>query len=289
MPKNLIGSLELEDPFDLVATLESGQVFRWRRVDSKWYAGIVGRYPLLLRQEPGKLVYRCDFGIANEIEEALFAFFRLDDSLLDVYESVNGDAKLSDVIKRNLGLRLIRQEPWECLISFVCSSVSNIPRISRNMEAIAKKTVSPKLVDTHSIYPFPTVAQLANCREEELRELGLGFRAKYVTRISWLIANEQFDLFGLKSASYNDAKTALMSLPGVGAKVADCILVFSFDKLQGFPVDRWVRRSIKERYFENTYVTDTDIVSWAQERWGSYAGYIQQYLFQDQRLINARR
>lgn len=287
MPKNSIGSLNLEDPFDLVATLESGQVFRWRRVDSKWYAGTIGRYPLLLSQEPGKLLYRCDFAMSNDIEEALSAFFRLDDNLLDVYKSVNRDPKLSDVINRNLGLRLIRQEPWECLISFVCSSVSNIPRISRNMEAIAKKTVIPKLIDGHSIYPFPTTAQLANCREEELRELGLGFRAKYVAKISWLIANGRFDLLGLKSASYSDAKATLMSLPGVGAKVADCILVFSLDKLQGFPIDRWVRRSIKEKYFKNTRITDTDIVSWAQDRWGGYAGYIQQYLFQDQRLTNA--
>lgn len=286
MSKNLIGSLNVEDPFDLAATLESGQVFRWRRVDSKWYAGIVGCYPLLLRQESGKILYRCDFGVANEIEEALFTFFRLDDSLLDVYKSVSGDPKLRDVMNRHFGLRLIRQEPWECLISFVCSSVSNIPRISKNMEALAQRTFNSKLVGGHAIYLFPTVAQLASFREEELRELGLGFRAKYIARIAWLIANEQFDLFGLKSASYSAAKMALMSLPGVGAKVADCILVFSLDKLQGFPVDRWVRRSIKEGYFENAHISDTDIVSWAQERWGLYAGYIQQYLFQDQRLTN---
>ena len=281
------GVASIPDPFDLTATLESGQVFRWRRVDSGWYAGVVGQHPVVVSQVKGGLSYRCEGGAEETVQRALHDYFRVEDDLRAVYREVGDDPRVAEAIGRYRGLRLLRQEPWECLVSFVCSSVSNIPRISRTLEAVAKRYGRAVSLAGHTLYTFPTPEELARVRENDLRELGLGFRARYVAEIASAVAAGRVDLAALRRASYEEAKAELMSLPGVGGKVADCVLVFSLDKLEGFPVDRWIRRCLQEWYFQGGSISDAALLSWAQARWGWYAGYVQQYLFHDRRLAGA--
>ena len=282
------GVLGIPEPFDLAATLESGQVFRWRRVDSGWYVGVVGRHPVALSQVEGGLLYSCERGTEEAVKRALYDYFRLDEDLLAIYREVSDDQRVAEAISRYRGLRLLRQEPWECLVSFVCSSVSNIPRISRTLEAMAQRYGRAVSLAGHTLYAFPTPEELARLLESDLRELGLGFRAKYVAEIAPALAAGRVDLAALRQASYEEAKAELMLLPGIGGKVADCVLVFSLDKLEGFPVDRWVRRCLKEWYFQGGTISDAALLSWAQGRWGRHAGYVQQYLFHDRRLTGTK-
>ena len=183
-------------------------------------------------------------------------------------------------------MRVLRQEPWECLVSFICSANNNIPRITRNVGDIASAFGSPILDGTSCPNAFPTADRLAEAGEPALRELGLGFRARYVAAAAERVARSQIDLFGLREASYQEALDALMELPGVGDKIANCVLLFSLDKLEAFPVDVWIDRALREWYFTDSkaQVTRGYMRAWAQERFGRYAGYANQYLFHQRRL-----
>ena len=272
--------ISVKDPFDLNATMESGQVFRWEIVDRVWYAGVLEQQGILLRRENDGLIVRS----RGNALKAVAMFFRLDDDLQTIFTEISSDKFVAGAFQRNLGLRIMRQDAWECLVSFVCSAVSNIPKIKRSLRALAKLYGKPFKLDGHTLYAFPTPERLAAVAEDELRDLGLGFRAKYLVELSAVVASGAVDFRRLREATYHEARTALVKLPGVGEKVADCVLAFSLDKLEGFPIDRWVRRSLEERYPPAKSMNYTELRSWAQKRWGRNAGYVQQYLFQDKRL-----
>jgi len=283
------GALVVSQPFNLAATLESGQAFRWRCLDGEWYWGTVGKQAVALCQRGDELMFRCLPGSEEHLSEALYHYFRLEDDLKAIYREIATDEGMARAIDRHWGLRLLRQDPWECLVSFVCSAVSNIPRISRTLEAVARRYGEAVALGGHTLYTFPTPERLACAGEGALRALGLGFRAKYVAEIAGVVAEGGMELASLRRESYLEAKAVLTALPGIGEKVADCILAFSLDKLEGFPVDRWVRRGLEEWYFPGERpMSYAELRSWAQERWGRYAGYAQQYLFHDSRLAGAR-
>jgi N-glycosylase/DNA lyase len=272
--------ISVKDPFDLNATMESGQVFRWEIVDKVWYAGVLEQQGVLLRRENDGLIVRS----RGNLLKTVAMFFRLDDDLKTIFTEVSNDKYVAGAFQRNQGLRIVRQDAWECLVSFVCSSVSNIPKIKRSLRALAKLYGNPVEIDGHVLYAFPTPERLAAVAENELRYLGLGFRAKYLVELSSVVASGIVDFRRLREMTYHEARTVLVKLPGVGEKVADCVLAFSLDKLEGFPIDRWVRRSLEERYPPAKRMNYTELRSWAQKRWGRNAGYVQQYLFQDKRL-----
>jgi N-glycosylase/DNA lyase len=215
----------------------------------------------------------------------LQSYFRLDDDINAIYGEISQDKRVADMVARYPGLRVLRQEPWECLIAFICSANSNIPRIAQNMEKLASHYGSPIALDGAVRHAFPTPVQLAEAGEMELRALGLGFRAPYVAQAALLVANGELDLDWLVRLPYADAKVRLMECPGVGPKVADCVLVFSLEKLEAFPIDVWVRRALGEWYFPGQKVPpDRVLLEWAQHHFGRYAGYAQQYLFHGRRM-----
>ena len=153
------------------------------------------------------------------------------------------------------------------------------------MNAIAKSYGLPLTLDKHVDYSFPTPTALACAGETELRKLKLGFRAKYVAKAAERVASGEIELEPLRHVEYEEAKRLLMSFPGVGDKVADCVLLFSLDKLSSCPIDRWVRRAIEEWYLDGEKLNYKSIRDWCLETWGEYAGYAQQYLFQHKRLM----
>jgi N-glycosylase/DNA lyase len=183
-------------------------------------------------------------------------------------------------------MRVLRQEPWECLVSFICSANNNIPRITRNVGDIASAFGPPILDGASGPSAFPTAEQLAEAGETALRKLGLGFRAKYVAAAAERVAQSRIDLYGLREASYQDALDALVELAGVGDKIANCVLLFSLDKLEAFPVDVWIDRALRDWYFtpNGETVPRVRMRAWAQKRFGRYAGYANQYLFHQRRL-----
>ena len=211
-------------------------------------------------------------------------------SLDDDYSAIASALEFDDILREGFaefrGLRILRQEPWECLVSFICSANNNIPRIKKNVNDMASAFGSPIHEGTTGENAFPSAAQLADAGEMRLRELGLGFRAKYVAAAANRVAEGEIDLFSLREASYQDALDALVELKGVGDKIANCVLLFSMDKREAFPVDVWIGRALREWYFSDSEekVNLNQMRAWAQARFGQYAGYANQYLFHGRRL-----
>jgi N-glycosylase/DNA lyase len=283
-------------PFDLEHALGCGQVFRWKKFDCWWY-GVVGERVIKIRQTGDKL----EFQIFPSESDAEFIedYFRLDDDLPLILSKIDRDQHIRRAIRHFYGLRITRQEPWECLISYICATYKNIPAIKNMILNLAKKFGKKMRVDNHIFYTFPQPHNLASATLEELKKGKLGFRAKRVLETSRIIHNREFNLEALRMADYEEAKHQLLELPGVGSKVADCVLLFSLDKLEAFPVDIWMKQIILEsysNYFEKSFIEKIsrkssltlreyeEISSLGREYFGEYAGYAQEYLFHHKRF-----
>ena len=277
-------------PLDLPATLESGQAFRWRMEDpsepgeGQWYYGVLHDNIVKLRHVPEGIEFTSAPDEPSVVEPLLRDFLRLHDDLEEIYRAICSDHHIEAAVDSYRGLRLVRQDPWECLISFICSATSNIPRISANVEDVSSRFGRPLRLDGHARGGFPGPEALAEAGEQALRDLGLGFRAKYVAKTATAVANGDVDLFYLREAPYEEALEVLTTLSGVADKVANCVLLFSLDKLEAFPVDVWIRRVLRERYAEARDIPDRQMRLWAQGRFGVYSGYANQYMFHSRRL-----
>ena len=239
---------------------------------------------LKVRRDPDGIEVYSSPGPAEDLVEMLSSYFRLDDDISAIYEEINKDSRMDSMIRKYPGLRLLRQEPWECLVAFICSATSNIPRIAANMESIAEAFGEPLPLHGCTRYTFPPAHRVAAAGEGALRDLALGFRAKYLANAAIQVAEGVLDLEEVREVPYWEAKARLTELPGIGAKIADCVLVFSLDKLEAFPIDRWVSRAMQEWYLNGEKKSYQEIVEWAHGYFGRYAGYAQQYLFHGGRL-----
>ena len=279
--------------FSLEHTLACGQVFRWRRVDGWWY-GVVGEDVVRVRQERGRLLFGATGGGGADLIER---YFRLDDDLPSILASIGKDDGIGEAIRASHGLRIIRQRPWECLVSYVCSANASIRKISAVLDELSRRFGKKVVLDRYVGHTFPSPETLA--RADLARLGGCGFRfgmgqAMDVKEIARRVSEGELDLEGLRGLGYEGAAEALRSLPGVGRKVADCVLLFSLDRLVAFPVDVWVKRAVLTLYgdrFERSFVErakrrssvsakEYDAISaFGREYFGSYAGYAQEYLF----------
>ena len=275
--------IPLDQPFNLAHTLECGQAFRWQRV-GEWYYGVIFGNIIKIRQNLLGLDFYSYPKPEEEIAYRLSYYLRLDDDLALIYSSISLDDRIRKAISQFYGLRLLRQEPWECLISFICSSNSNIARISSSIETMCQSLGERLEMDDQVRYSFPTPLQIMGMGETGLRLMGLGYRAKHLAETALIVGEKGYDLEGLSELTYDDAKAGLIALPGVGPKVADCVLLFSMDKLEAFPIDVWVRRVVIEWYLESKNPSYDAIREWALGYFGPYAGYAQQYLFHRRRL-----
>ena len=280
-------------PLDLVSTLESGQAFRWRREETNgstigghWYNGVIFNNIVRLRRLPEGVEFTSSPDDEPSLAPLVRDYLRLDDDLDDVYRTINVDQRMDNAIGSYHGLRLVRQDPWECLVSFICSSTSNIPRISGNVEDMSTHFGQPVALGNQVRGAFPGPEALASAGEGALRKLGLGFRAKYVAAVAQQAAEGRLDVFALREVSYGEALEALTALPGVGDKVANCVLLFSLDKLEAFPVDVWIHRVLQEWYLDRSRkLSRSEMRLWAQDYFKPYAGYANQYLFHNRRLL----
>ena len=267
----------VDQPLDLPLTLESGQAFRWHADAGVWSGFIEGRL-LTLERDPAGLRVTHDSAHPGP-ERAVRDYFRLDDDLPAIYAQLCEDERLAAAVHRHWGLRILRQDPWECLIAFICSQNSNIPRIAKMQETLADTLGATATLGALARRAFPTPEALASAGETRLRELGLGYRASYVARTAEAVAAGGLDLLALRGAPYEDAKAALVELHGVGEKVADCVLLFALDQLDAAPIDRWVRRALEDWYLDGRRLSYRDLWAWTRKAFGPYAGYAQQYLF----------
>ena len=224
----------------------------------------------------------------GRIAPLLADYLALDTDLEMIYGSLSADRRLAAAIACYRGMRVLRQDPWECLVCFLCTAASNIPRITRNIESICQAYGQPLGEGTTARHGFPTPEQLAAASETELRTLGLGYRAAYLTSVARRIAAGDLDLYALREAPYEAALEALLSLHGVGDKVANCVLLFALDQPAAFPVDTHVAQRLREWYPACARLKPVQMRAWAQNRFGPHAGYANHYLFHDRRLARQR-
>jgi N-glycosylase/DNA lyase len=268
-------SIKVED-FNLASTLECGQFFRYRKEGADYI--INHRQSLFrLRQVGDKLYFS---GVPKEF---IISFFRLDEDYAAILKSISKDEFIRKAIKENYGMRIIRQDPWECLISYICSANNNIPRITDNVRQISK-AFGKRLVDDDTDidgFAFPEPGRINN--HDTLRACKVGFRSKFIHEANQSV--DELELLALRKKSYEVAREELIKLNGVGDKIADCVCLFSLDKPEAFPVDVWVRRVMLEQYFkgkseaELKKVKNSDIQAFARKYFGKHCGYANQFMF----------
>jgi N-glycosylase/DNA lyase len=283
--------MRLDVTFDLDFSLCCGQVFRWKKIGDWWYC-VVGENVFKIRQCDAELEFD---GVNSEFVRC---YFGLNDDLQQISQCIGKDDYVRQALRRFEGLRIVRQLPWECLISFICATYKSIAAIELMLSKLSRKFGEKKTFDGLDFYTFPTASKLALASEKGLRECGLGYRAKYVQATAKKIYKEKIELESLKSLPYLEAREKLIEFPGVGLKVADCVLLFSLEKLESFPVDVWVKRVILNHYasqFPEALVkklsTQESLSNGEYEKlnafgrsyFGKYAGYAQEYLYHYER------
>lgn len=261
--------IKVED-FNLEATLESGQVFGFTKDSRGRYEGVIFGTLVQLYQDREFLSIEGNGSAVSE--HSIRTYFDLDHNLTILYRLLCEDNHLRSIYHRLRGLRIIRQEPWEALACFIISSNNHIKRIQR-----IRRNLSQAFC--RSEFRFPEACDLVSSDERTLRELGLGYRAPFLLSAAGYVSASPVNFNHIRETSYEQAKSELMNFPGVGEKVADCVLLFGFQKYEAFPVDIWILRAMRKLYFRGRKVSGEKVRAYGQKRWGLYAGYVQQYLY----------
>jgi N-glycosylase/DNA lyase len=254
--------------FSLKPTLECGQFFRFTKVLDTYLVQSSDRF-FSIEQRGESIFYE------GTDEPFLIQFFRLDEDLGSIYKEIDQDPIIHQAIREYQGMRLIRQDPWECLISFLCSSAKAISHIRSMIEVLCKSSGKKFFWRNHIGYGFPEPHCIGT--PHQLEPVRAGFRTNYLLSASRCIDRSQ--LLSLKGLPYKDARAKLMRLSGVGKKVADCTLLYSLDFLEAFPMDTWIRKGLKKIYFKGKKVGEKGMEEFVSHHFGAYAGYAQLYLF----------
>jgi N-glycosylase/DNA lyase len=259
-------------------TLTSGQAFRWQRLGESW-VGIIGRRWVRLQSN--------GTSITAETPEPgpdwswLTHYLQLDLDLGAVLATFPQDKPMQTAMAACRGLRLLRQDPWECLASFILSSTKQILQIQQIISLLCQRYGEPVLAgENHQpAYGFPSPNRLAAVSEEELRACKMGFRAPSLLAAARKVADETLNLNSLFELPLETARAELLKLDGVGDKIGDCVLLFAFGRQGAFPVDVWIMKALRQLYFANRKVDLPKLQNFAASHFGPNAGYAQQYLF----------
>jgi len=283
--------LETREQLDIDKTLSSGQSFRWTKNEDGSWLGSIGGIRYLFRQLPGdgngsRIEY--ETSSKEDSKSKITKFFDLDTRYTEIFDYFRDDPFLFPAMKSHMGLRVLSQDPWETIISFILSTSSNIPRIKGNIERLCA-SYGTKRKDMFGEYnEFPPVEQLAAASEADFKKLGFGYRAPYVLNTSIIIAEDADFIPSISLMSYEEGKKKLCELPGVGEKVADCVLLFSFGFGESFPVDTWIMKVLKKYYLDNGSVSAKKAAEFGRKRFGKYAGVVQQFMFEYGRELNLK-
>jgi N-glycosylase/DNA lyase len=283
--------LKPAQPFNLELTLCCGQAFRWQKIGGWWYGTVMDK-PFKVRQAGNTLEFE------NVTSDFVEKYFGLNDDLPYILSQIARDKHMKGAVKALKGLRIMHQDPWECLVSYICATYKNIQAIKGMLNNLSRKFGEKATLDGYAFYTFPLAETLAKASQKQLEKCGLGYRAKYVLEAAKKVACGEFKIESLKKESYETVREKLLTLPGVGLKVADCVALFSLEKLEAFPVDIWIKRAIIGHYanhFGEEFVrrislrkslakSDYEKLSFfGRKYFGAYAGYAQEYLFHFER------
>ncbi len=309
METGVVPLSEIDGPFDLQATVESGQTYLWDRADDgmyeqqvahggdHWYETVVRPFapprgdgdtlvsePTVVRVrqvgESDDPDARLEWESTVDAEQLLTHLLRLDDDLDAILSATPDLPLLEEAYETYHGMRLVRDPPFPCLISFICSAQMRVARIHGMQRRLAESFGDPVTFDGETYYAFPTPEQLAAATESELRDLSLGYRAPYVQRTAELVADGEAHPAAATDRAYEAAREYLTQFVGVGEKVADCVLLFSLGFLQAVPLDTWIRTAIGDYYpnCERGGYTETSRAI-REQFGGEFAGYAQTYVF----------
>ena len=264
--------------FDIRQTLECGQCFHFEKLDEMDYAVVYKKHLLRIKQNGN--VLKCENTSVEEFENVWKYYFDLDRDYKCIQEDlINADERLLEAIKENRGVRILNQDFAETLMSFIISQNKQIPHIKAIVKSLSEKYGDYLgSINGMNFYAFPDELQIKKISEEMYRECKTGFRAPYLFDAGVKLNSEDFNSEGLRNMGYDLAKEKLITIKGVGEKVANCVLLFALGYRNAFPVDVWIKRIMEHMYFEKE-TDNNEIMRFAKERFGDYGGYAQQYLF----------
>jgi len=281
--------------FDLAMTLDSGQVFHWEKI-GKGFIGTIGDRAVYIEQR-GKLLHaraastssRYSGKRTHDAHATIANYFALDHPLAEICASFPDDPIMKAAREFCRGLRIIRQPKWECLATFICSSMKQLAHIRQISLALRRRFGDRRRVDDHVVYTFPPAHRIARATENDLRECALGYRAKNLLMTARLVSSGEADLDVWSALSDPDLREELCSLPGVGAKIANCVMLFAYERLRAFPIDVWIAKVLKRQYFRRKRkVTELRLREFSETYFGQHGGYAQQYLFHHARMASRR-
>ncbi len=280
--KNVV-MLQHLNHFDIKQILESGQVFRFEAISQSSYLLIAKQRLIKIMQQPDSSSVLIHYSNVSEVEDIWNDYFDLDTDYQKIATVLSQkDEHMQKAVAFGKGIRLLRQDPWEMLISFIISQNKAIPHIKACIKNLTQQFGFPiNEVDgeENCYFTFPTPKELGRSTEEALRACKVGFRAPYIMDACQKVLNGDILLNELYRLPVEEAKAQLMKIKGVGPKVADCILLFAYSKMELFPTDVWIKRVMEGLYFEGKTVTIHEIQKFAQNYFGDLRGYAQQYLF----------
>ncbi len=279
--------------YDLAATLDSGQAFRWKKEKDSW-TGIVGKNFVRLTQTREGIF--AEAAAPQKNWDWLHDFLQTKIELKKILDAFPDDEPMKRAVASCRGLRLLRQDPWECLASFILSSTKQIVQIRQIVSLLCERFGEPILNwegrrvgdpnfrdgDTATLptmNSFPSAKKIASLTELQLRACKMGFRAPNLLAAARQIAEGKFDLEKIRQLDYAEARAELMKLRGVGGKIADCVLLFAYGFDSAFPVDVWIERALQRLYFPRRRASEPRLRRFAETHFGPHAGYAQQYLF----------
>lgn len=266
--------LSNQSDLELAHVFECGQCFRWKKEEDGSYIGVIKDGVVRINKVDDNFIIKSSIENEDEIRE----YLDLNTNYGEIKSIISkDDVNMQTALNYGTGIRILNQDSWEMLISFIISAANNIPRISKTIENISRAYGAKVYFEDKEFYLFPTPEELSKATIDDLRALNLGFRDKYIYSATRLVLDGKVNLNEIEKMPYKDAKKELIKIPGVGEKVADCILLFSMKKKEAFPVDTWIKKVMSELYVDSRNVKK--ISEYAEKRFGKYAGIAQQYLF----------
>jgi N-glycosylase/DNA lyase len=264
--------------YDLAATLTSGQAFRWKQIGGAW-EGVIGAKWVRLESKANTLTAQTAQPVSDW--EWLSHYLQIDVDIDAIVRAFPDDEPMRASVNACRGLRLLRQDPWECLASFILSSTKQIVQIQQIVALLCERLGEHVAIPQghESINAFPTAKRLAACAESELRDCKMGFRAPNLLETAKMLAHGEVALANLGGLSAAEARAELLKFPGVGPKIANCVLLFAYGFQEAFPVDVWVLKAIRQLYFPKRHPKPSTLRHFTATHFGPYAGYAQQYLF----------
>jgi len=265
---------------DIDNSINSGQVFLWQKSKNYWY-GIDGQNILKINQK-GKI---------KSMQNMKTSFLRENDDIEKIIKSVSKDKTIKKAVKKYEGLRIFNQDPFQCMISFIISSNSNIQKIKSSLEKISRKFGKKMAIEDQEFFLFPKPEKIAKASISEIKTCGVGYRAPFIKEAAKMVTEKKINFEYLKNSDYDETKRNLRLIPGIGNKVADCIMLFSLNKLEAFPLDTWMIK-ILEKYYSKEFQIETKTITEKQyeilhekivDYFGPYCGFAQQFLFKMER------